>query len=193
MTFQVEFVELPEEESEANESDNLVISHSEESEDHHGQQAGGGGGEGLLEDNKVTFTLWRKVKVLKVFAKGEHGVICRPASAGSDKTPDKSFNWQVAADQDEHDDVNIHPHYLCLIIVWKEEAKENKASTREWSLAKPCPRFYLSSIFFEFTNSLNHPHSFREGKAEARAGKLRLQKVRFIYLIFAHDHEGPAE
>ena len=55
MTFQVEFVELPEEESEANESDNLVISHSE-SEDHP-QQGGGGGGEGLLEDNKVTFTL----------------------------------------------------------------------------------------------------------------------------------------
>ena len=53
MTFQVEFVELPEEESEANESDNLVISHSE-SEDH-GQQ-GGGGGEGLLEDSKVTKT-----------------------------------------------------------------------------------------------------------------------------------------
>ena len=51
MTFQVEFVELPEEESEANESDNLVISHSE-SEDH-GQQGGGGGG--LLEDSKVTF------------------------------------------------------------------------------------------------------------------------------------------
>ena len=51
ITFQVEFVELPEEESEANESDNLVISHSE-SEDH-GQQ--GGGGEGLLEDSKVTF------------------------------------------------------------------------------------------------------------------------------------------
>ena len=51
MTFQVEFVELPEEESEANESDNLVISHSE-SEDP-GQQ--GGGGEGLLEDSKVTF------------------------------------------------------------------------------------------------------------------------------------------
>ena len=48
---QVEFVELPEEESEANESDNLVISHSE-SEDH-GQQGGGGGG--LLEDSKVTF------------------------------------------------------------------------------------------------------------------------------------------
>ena len=90
MTFQVEFVELPEEESEANESDNLVISHSE-SEDH-GQQ--GGGGEGLLEDSKVTktFTLWRKVKVLKVLAKGEHGVICRPASACSDKTPDKNFN-----------------------------------------------------------------------------------------------------
>ena len=55
MTFQVEFVELPEEESEANESDNLVISHSEESEDHPQQAAGGG--EGLLEDNKVTFTL----------------------------------------------------------------------------------------------------------------------------------------
>ena len=50
-TLQVEFVELPEEESEANESDNLVISHSE-SEDP-GQQ--GGGGEGLLEDSKVTF------------------------------------------------------------------------------------------------------------------------------------------
>ena len=50
-TFQVEFVELPEEESEANESDNLVISHSE-SEDP-GQQ--GGGGESLLEDSKVTF------------------------------------------------------------------------------------------------------------------------------------------
>ena len=47
--FQVEFVELPEEESETNESDNLVISHSE-SEDHRGQQ----GGEGLLEDSKVT-------------------------------------------------------------------------------------------------------------------------------------------
>ena len=54
LTLQVEFVELPEEESEANESDNLVISHSEESEDHPQQ---GGGGEGLLEDNKVTFTL----------------------------------------------------------------------------------------------------------------------------------------
>ena len=51
-TLQVEFVELPEEESEANESDNLVISHSE-SEDP-GQQ--GGGGEGLLEDSKVTKT-----------------------------------------------------------------------------------------------------------------------------------------
>ena len=51
ITLQVEFVELPEEESEANESDNLVISHSE-SEDH-GQQGGGGGG--LLEDSKVTF------------------------------------------------------------------------------------------------------------------------------------------
>merc|ERR1719331_2024145 len=47
--YEVEFVELPEEESEANESDNLVISHSE-SEDH-GQQGGGGGG--LLEDSKV--------------------------------------------------------------------------------------------------------------------------------------------
>merc|ERR1719262_412003 len=48
--YEVEFVELPEEESDANESDNLVISHSE-SEDH-GQQ--GGGGEGaLLEDSKV--------------------------------------------------------------------------------------------------------------------------------------------
>ena len=48
--FQVEFVELPEEESEANESDNLVISHSE-SEDHDQK-----GGEGLLEDSKVTKT-----------------------------------------------------------------------------------------------------------------------------------------
>ena len=48
--FQVEFVELPEEESEANESDNLVISHSE-SEDHDQK-----GGEGLLGDSKVTKT-----------------------------------------------------------------------------------------------------------------------------------------
>ena len=47
-TFQVEFVELPEEESEANESDNLVISHSE-SEDHDQQ----GGGDDLLEESKV--------------------------------------------------------------------------------------------------------------------------------------------
>merc|ERR1712233_80886 len=37
--YEVEFVELPEEEeSEANESDNLVISHSEESEDRHRDQ-----------------------------------------------------------------------------------------------------------------------------------------------------------
>jgi len=51
--YEVEFVELPEEEeSEANESDNLVISHSEESEDRHRDQQGGGGG-GLLEDSKV--------------------------------------------------------------------------------------------------------------------------------------------
>ena len=47
-TFQVEFVELPEEESDANESDNLVISHSE-SEDHDQQ----GGGDDLLEESKV--------------------------------------------------------------------------------------------------------------------------------------------
>merc|ERR1719153_845253 len=46
--YEVEFVELPEEESEANESDNLVISHSE-SEDHDQQ----GGGDDLLEESKV--------------------------------------------------------------------------------------------------------------------------------------------
>ena len=52
MTFQVEFVELPEEESEANESDNLVISHSE-SEDHDQQ----GGGDDLLEESKVVIVV----------------------------------------------------------------------------------------------------------------------------------------
>ena len=51
-TFQVEFVELPEEESEANESDNLVISHSE-SEDHDQQ----GGGDDLLEESKVVIVV----------------------------------------------------------------------------------------------------------------------------------------
>ena len=51
-TFQVEFVELPEEESEANESDNLVISHSE-SEDHDQQ----GGGDDLLEESKVVIVI----------------------------------------------------------------------------------------------------------------------------------------
>ena len=50
--FQVEFVELPEEESEANESDNLVISHSE-SEDHDQQ----GGGDDLLEESKVVIVV----------------------------------------------------------------------------------------------------------------------------------------
>ena len=52
ITFQVEFVELPEEESEANESDNLVISHSE-SEDQDQQ----GGGDDLLEESKVVIVI----------------------------------------------------------------------------------------------------------------------------------------
>ena len=62
------------------------------------------------------------------------------------------------------------------------------------TLSQVLPLFHILqfSTFLKFTYSLNHPHS-REGKAEARAGKLRLQKVRFIYLVFAHDHEGPAE
>ena len=43
---------MPEEESEANESDNLVISHSE-SEDHDQQ----GGGDDLLEESKVVIVV----------------------------------------------------------------------------------------------------------------------------------------
>ena len=85
--------------------------------------------------------------------KGEHGVICRPATASSDKTPNKNFNWQVAApvaddadaaaadDDDVAADDNIDIENVCLIVARKEAKKENKASTRERICSKPCRRF----------------------------------------------------